>query len=86
MMNSLIDISNFSLLLLLIMFIFALLGMELFAFSVYENAEGEFVFGQDNIKAAFESGEQMNWPRENFNNVFSAILTVFIVIAAEDWH
>lgn len=85
-MNSLIDISNFSVLLLLIMFIFALLGMELFAFSVFENAEGDFVYGQENIKAAFESGEPMNWPRENFNNVFSAMLTVFIVIAGEDWN
>ena len=26
------------------------------------------------------------WPRENFNNVFNALITVFIVIVAEDWN
>lgn len=28
----------------------------------------------------------MTWPRENFNNVFSSLLTVFIVVVAEDWN
>ena len=28
----------------------------------------------------------MQWPRENFNNVFSSLITVFIVIVAEDWN
>ena len=35
-----VDISNFTVLLLLVMFIFALLGMELFAYSVVEDDEG----------------------------------------------
>ena len=51
-----IDISNFSILLLLIIHILALLGMEMFAYSVYFDEEGEPVFGQENIKAAFEAG------------------------------
>lgn len=45
MISSLVDIANFSLLLLLVLFIFALLGMELFAFSAYEDINGETVFG-----------------------------------------
>ena len=49
MISSLIDIANFSLLLLLVLFIFALLGMELFAFSVYEDVNGDLVFGKENI-------------------------------------
>ena len=28
----------------------------------------------------------MNWPRENFNDIFRSLLTVFIVIVAEDWN
>ncbi len=49
MINSLVDISSFSVLLALVLFIFALLGMEMFAYSVYEDAEGELVFGKENI-------------------------------------
>ena len=86
MVSSLIDISNFTVLLMLIMYILALLGMEMFAYSVYIDEKGEPVFGQDNIIAAFEAGKTMNWPRENFNNIFSSVLTVFIVIVAEDWN
>lgn len=86
MVNSLIDISNFSVLLMLIMYILALLGMEMFAYSVYIDEEGEPVFGQENIQKAFEAGQTMNWPRENFNDIFSSVLTVFIVIVAEDWN
>mmetsp|Transcript_6096 Transcript_6096/g.8197 ORF Transcript_6096/g.8197 Transcript_6096/m.8197 type:complete len:125 (-) Transcript_6096:229-603(-) len=49
MISSLVDIANFSLLLLLMIFIFALLGMELFSFSAYEDSNGDLVFGQTNI-------------------------------------
>ena len=80
------------------MYIFALLGMELFAFSVFEDDSGNYVFGEENIKAAYESGQEMTWARNNFNNVFNAMVTVFtenyfiesiilnIVIVAEDWN
>ena len=54
--KSLVDISNFSTLLILIIFVFALIGMEMFAFIVYYDIEGEPVFGKDKIKAAFASG------------------------------
>ena len=54
--KSLVDISNFSTLLILIVFVFALIGMEMFAYIVYFDIEGEPVFGQDKIKAAFELG------------------------------
>lgn len=38
--QSLIDVSNFSLLLLLFIFVFSLLGMEMFAFTVFLDADG----------------------------------------------
>ena len=49
LISSLVDISSFSVLLALVLFIFALLGMELFAYSAYEDADGEVVFGKENI-------------------------------------
>ena len=85
-MSSIIDISSFTVLLCLCLFIFALLGMELFAFSVYENSQGELIFGKENIQRAFEANETLTWPRQNFNDIFNSFLTVFIVIVAEDWN
>ena len=49
MISSLVDISNFSILLLLIVYILALLGMELFAYSVMFDIDGNPVFGEENI-------------------------------------
>ena len=49
MVGSLVDISNFTLLLLLFMYILALLGMELFAYSACYDPEGEMIFGKENI-------------------------------------
>ena len=49
MISSLVDISNFSILLLLIVYILALLGMELFAYSVLFDIDGNPVFGEENI-------------------------------------
>lgn len=86
LVNSLIDISNFSILLILMLYIFALLGMELFSYSVVFDIDGNVVFGEDKIKAAFESGQEMVWPRDNFNNILSSMVTCFIVIVAEDWN
>ena len=45
MMKSLADISSFTVLMFLLIFIFALLGMELFAFSVFEDIDGNLVLG-----------------------------------------
>ena len=86
MVGSLVDISNFTLLLLLFMYILALLGMELFAYSVCFDINGEPIFGKENIQNAFSQGYEISWPRENFNNIFNSLVTVFIVIVAEDWN
>lgn len=49
MVASMIDISNFTILLTLFIFIAALLGMELFAYSVYFDQNGEPVFNKETI-------------------------------------
>ena len=86
MIQSLADISNFTVLLLLTLYILALLGMEIFSYSVFFDIEGNPIFGEKNIQAAFETGQEMIWPRDNFNNIFSSMVTCFIVIIAEDWN
>ena len=86
LISSIVDISSFSVLLFLSLFIFALLGMELFAFSVFEDSEGELIFGKENIQQAYADGQTLTWPRQNFNNIVESLLTVFIVIIAEDWN
>ena len=60
--SSVVEIANFSLLLLLCLFIFALLGMEIFAYSACIDINGEDVFGQREIQEAFERGT-LTWPR-----------------------
>ena len=60
--------------------------MELFAFTAYEDRDGELVFGARNIQSAYERGDTLMWPRTNFNNIFNSLVTVFIVIIAEDWN
>ena len=76
MVGSLVDISNFTVLLLLFMYILALLGMELFAYSVCFDVNGEAIFGKENIQNAFESGQEISWPRENFNNIFKQLMQI----------
>ena len=86
LVDSLKEISSFSLLLFLVMFIKALLGMEMFAYSVCWDINGEMILGRRNIQKAFDDGMELTWPRENFNDAWSALVTIFILIMAEDWN
>ena len=47
--KSIREVSNFTLILFLFMFIMALLGMELFAYSVAYDVEGNIILGQQAI-------------------------------------
>ena len=85
-MASLKDISNFSLLLLLFMYIFALLGMELFANIALIDGDDNLVVGEAAIIELYNSGDFYTFPRDNFNNVGWALTTVFIVVIGEDWN
>ena len=74
--KSLKDISNFSVLLVLFMFVYTLLGMEIFSYSVMFNEAGE-------VTTKLSEGE---YPRANFNYFVLAFTSVFIVLAGEDWN
>ena len=84
--KSLKDISNFSLLLILFMYIFALLGMELFANIALVDEDDNLVVGTEAIIELYASGDFYAFPRDNFNNVGYALTTVFILIIGEDWN
>jgi len=72
--NTIKDISNFSILLFLFIFIYSLLGMELFAYKVR--------FNEDNI---FENSEDGEFPASTFNSFVEAFYSVFIVLANDGW-
>ena len=84
--QSMVDISNFSLLLILFMYIFALLGMELFSNVAMIDEEDNLVIGQNYIQELYLSDEYSVFPRDNFNNIGFALTTVFIAIIGEDWN
>jgi Ion transport protein len=72
--NSLRDISSFSVLLFLLMFIYILLGMEIFAMR----------------RTKIEDGNMVNVPetntfRNNFNTFFNGLIIVFTVLTGENW-
>ena len=80
MIVTLQDIQFFGALMILFLFIFTLLGMELFAYRVkYNNDDKEEPVGDD-----FEGTPY--YPRASFNDFFTGFTTIFIVFIGEDWN
>ena len=69
------------------MFIWALLGMELFAYRAVLDETGTLI-APEQAKDKLERGEiaMFTYPRENFNNIWSSMVTVYILINGEDWN
>ena len=67
------DVSNFSILLFLLIFTYSLLGMEVFAYNVAFNDLGYFDLGRG------------GYPDSNFNYFLEAVASVFIVLANDGW-
>lgn len=67
------DVSAFSILLFLFMFIYSLLGMELFGFKAKFNSHG------------FIDMDDGDDPDSNFNNFLEAFTTVFVVLTNDGW-
>lgn len=85
-MASLKDLVWYAALLFLFMFIFALLGMELFAMQCKYDEDDELIKGSVAIQEVYANGEVLNSPRENFDTIDQALTTIFIVIVGEDWN
>ena len=73
-------------LLFLFMFIFALLGMELFAQKCKFNEDDDLFKNSEAIQEAFAAGEVILSPDENFDTIWNSLTTIFITILGEDWN
>jgi hypothetical protein len=81
---SLAELVYVFIILFLFMYIFALLGMELFANRCQFTPDLDGALVED-VAAATARGESMESPRENFDDTVGAITTVFILTIGEDW-
>ena len=80
MIQTVKDVQTFAVLLTICMLILALLGMELFGHRVkYDKSEIAIV----NLEE-FE-GEAYS-PRVNFDNIGTAMLSIFVLFIGEDWN
>lgn len=76
MIETVKDIRNFSVLMFLFMFIYTLLGMEIYGYKLR--------YVDSDLSTASEDGAY--YPRANFNGFLNGILTIFIVFIGEDWN
>lgn len=74
-MSSFKDVSNFSILLFLFVFVYTLLGRELFAYRLTFDKNG-------NLSSEPDAAS----PRINFDTFLDAITTIFIVLTGEQWN
>lgn len=74
------DITNISVLMLLFMLIFSLVGSEMYGFKVMYNDEdlSEVVDAKTFVGGVY--------PRQNFNTLYQGLTTIFIVFIGEDWN
>ena len=81
MLTLLPAVVNFSLLLFLFMYIFALLGVQFYSNRFHFNGEDGWPIGFGD-SGYFEA----DVPRENFDSVLNALMRVFQVLTGEDWN
>ena len=72
--NTLVDVSNLGVLIIVFIFTYMLLGLELFAYRQSFTPDGKVDRSVNGI-----------FPRINFNTPFDSFISVFIVLANEGW-
>lgn len=82
--KSLKEIGPFTGLLLLFIYLFALLGSELFAYKTIIDEDGNMLYGEK-MKSFIAEGREIRYPRINFNTFIESVTTVFILVNGEDW-
>ena len=83
MVTTLQDMSNFSLLMLIFIFTYTLLGLEIFSFKAKFKDE---YLSEPYKKDEDVEGKEVFYPRTNFNTFLSGFTTVFVVLIGEDWN
>uniref|UniRef100_K3WVK7 Ion transport domain-containing protein n=1 Tax=Globisporangium ultimum (strain ATCC 200006 / CBS 805.95 / DAOM BR144) TaxID=431595 RepID=K3WVK7_GLOUD len=91
--NSILDVANFGLLLLLLMYVFALIGMQFFANKYRFNADGDPVEWQPHVfntttppHAPWTPENPYTIRRSNFDDTLAAFTTVFQCLTEESWN
>lgn len=79
-LRTLYDVVNIALLLVLFMYIFALLGMQLFANRMKFDGDGYV------IPIGSEGWDEAMSPRANFDDLTFAFTTIFQVLSGENWN
>ena len=82
---SLYEIGPFAALLFLFIYLFALIGRELFAYIIIIDESGDYIYG-DEIAPYLASGKDVVYPRINFNKLWNSLVSVFILVNGEDWN
>jgi voltage-dependent calcium channel L type alpha-1D len=90
------DVRTFSVLLSIFIFIFMLLGMELFGHKIKFNSNGEPINSVTRINKSTEANKSGNYhnlpdgegvsPRANFDTWYNGFITIFIVFVGDDWN
>lgn len=81
LLESVVAIMNVGIVLLLVWLMFAILGVDLFAGKFY-SCEIESIETKDKCE---EYGYDWTNKEHNFDNVFEAMLTLFVVVSQEAW-
>ena len=88
MFLTLLDVRTFSVLLAIFIFIFMLLGMELFGHKIKFNSNNEPLhsINRDKHSQAHRDNEIGESPRANFDTWYNGFVTIFIVFIGDDWN
>ena len=84
-LTTLKNLGPFAGLLFLFIYIFTLIGRELFAYKAILDDEGNIIFELERFEEWIISGKRIRYPRNNFNTFFDSLVAVFILINGEDW-
>ena len=82
LVKTMFDISYFMVLLVLIMYIFALLGMQMFANQYAFDEHGAHVSVHEHL----ERGVAVDIPRAHYDTLLWSMTTVFQVLSGENWN
>lgn len=76
------DIANYSVLLIIVMFTYCLLGLEFFANTLKEDLPYD-MNTLNNAELNYDNGVS---PRTNFDDIWSSMTTVFILLMSDGWN
>lgn len=85
-MLTLKDISNFSVLLFIFMFVYTLLGMEIYAYNAAFDLDNRPIKLDTNDLDFSGLGYTFQFPRTNFNNFLQGFTTIFVILIGDGWN